>query len=197
MFKKKVYGVGYNSGDTYPVMSSPNIKSKAYSIWKDMLRRGYSETYKDKRETYRNVNVCDQWHDYQVFAEWFYNNYKEGFQLDKDMVKKDNLTYCPEYCRFIPRDLNSIVVNRIGKARNNELPLGVSYSNVKSKPFCAWCNNGSGKTVNLGSYVTVEEAKNAYIVYKKNLITEKAELYYKKGDIDEEVYKSLLNWEVD
>lgn len=196
MSKRKVYGVGFDSGGIYPVMDSPNVKSKCYNVWKDMLRRGYSESYKEKRPTYKDVNVCEEWHDYQSFATWFYNNYKDGYQLDKDLIVKDNKTYCPEFCRFIPQDLNSLLVNRVGSSRNYELPLGVCWSKDRNK-YTAWCNNGEGKTINLGSRDTPEEAFALYKEYKENLIKSKASKYYSEGVIDKKLYNSLLIYVVE
>lgn len=193
---KKVQGVGFNTRGSYNVMESPNVKTKAYCVWKDMLRRGYSEAYKNKRPTYEDVTVCEDWFDYQKFAEWFYNNYKAGFQLDKDIIKRGNKIYCPEFCRFIPQDLNSLLVNRCGGSRNYELPLGVSRRNTKSNPYTAWCNNGEGVTVNLGSRESQEEAFILYKVYKESLIKRKATEYYTAGIIDLEVYNSLMGYEV-
>ena len=151
---KKVHSVGFNTKGIYSAMESPNVKTKAYCVWKDMLRRGYSESYKKKRPTYKDVTVCEYWWDYQNFARWFESNYKEGFQLDKDIVSRGNKMYCPEFCRFIPQDLNSLLVNREGGSRNYELPLGVSKRNTKANPYTAWCNNGKGVTINLGSRET-------------------------------------------
>lgn len=193
---KGVQGVGFNTGGIYNVMESPNVKTKAYSVWKDMLRRGYSEAYKNKRPTYKDVTVCEDWFDYQKFAEWFYANYKAGFQLDKDIINRGNKIYCPEFCRFIPQDLNSLLVNRGGGSRNYELPLGVSRRNTESNPYTAWCNNGEGVTVNLGSRASPEEAFILYKVYKESLIKRKATEYYTAGIIDLEVYNSLIKYEV-
>ena len=196
MSKGRVYEVGFNSGGFYPIMESPNVKSKCYNVWKDMLRRGYSKSYKDKRPTYKDVTVCEEWFDYQSFAEWFYNNHKEGYQLDKDLIKRGNKVYCPEFCRFIPHDLNSLLVNTAGSSRNYNLPLGVCWSKDRDK-YTAWCNNGEGKTVNLGSRDTAVEAFNLYKTYKENLIKEKACNYHTKGVIDDTLYESLLVYEVD
>ena len=192
---KKVQGVGFNTKGIYSVMESPNVKTKAYSVWKDMLRRGYSESYKKKRPTYKDATVCEYWWDYQNFAEWFEANYKEGFQLDKDIVSRGNKIYCPEFCRFIPQDLNSLLVNRTGGSRNYDLPLGVSYRKDSGK-YVAWCNNGEGVTINLGSREAPEEAFILYKDYKESIIKRKATEYYDKGIIDSETYNSLMEYEV-
>ncbi len=190
-----VHGVGFNSGGKYPVMEKPNVKTKAYTVWKDMLRRGYSQSYKKKRPTYEGVTVYERWLDYQNFAEWFYSNYREGCHLDKDLVKRGNKVYCPDFCRFIPQDLNSLLVNKVGGSRNYNLPLGVCFRKDSQK-YVAWCNNGEGKTVNLGSRSSPEEAFILYKHYKENLIKEKSSYYYKKGVIDQVLYKSLMEYTV-
>lgn len=191
-----VHGVGFNTGGIYSVMESPDVKTKAYCVWKDMLRRGYSEAYKKGRPTYKDVTVCEYWWDYQNFAEWFYNNYRAGFQLDKDIISRDNKIYCPKFCRFIPQDLNSLLVNRTGGSRNYELPLGVSRRKTYTNTYTAWCNNGEGVTVNLGSRETPEEAFILYKVYKESLIKRKAEEYYNNNMICSDIYNSLLSYDV-
>lgn len=190
---------GYDSGGLYLKRINRGTKTKCYNTWIDILRRCYNDKWKDDHNTYRDVYLCESWHDYQVFALWYYNNYKEGYQIDKDILSyyyREGVYYSPKTCRMIPRDLNMLLVNRVGKSRNTVTPLGVSYSSHINK-YTAWCNNGSGKTINLGSKDAPEEAFTLYKEYKENLIKHKAYDYHSKGVIDDKLYEALLVYEVD
>ena len=194
-----VKNYGYDSGGLYLKRINRSTKTKCYNTWIDVLRRCYDDKWKAKYCTYRDVYLCESWHDYQVFALWYYNNYKDGYQIDKDILSDyygEGVYYSPKTCRMIPRDLNMLLVNRVGKSRNIDTPLVVSYSKHIDK-YTAWCNNGEGKTVNLGSRDTAVEAFNLYKTYKENLIKEKACNYHTKGVIDDTLYESLLVYEVD
>tara|TARA_R110000851_G_scaffold332040_1_gene507274 strand:+ start:586 stop:1350 length:765 start_codon:yes stop_codon:yes gene_type:complete len=190
-----VHGVGYDSTGIHK-KSHPfsGGKTKAYQVWRDMLRRGYCSKYKKKRITYVNCKVVECWHDFQVFAEWFYGNYREGYALDKDILKKGNLTYCPDLCVFIPPSLNSLLVNQVGKCRT-KLPVGVTKT--PSGTFTSYCNNGEGVTKNLGTFDKVQNAADAYCVYKEALIKKLAYSHFESGNINSRVRDSLLKYKID
>lgn len=76
-----------------------------------MLERCYGNSdlsikyYSDK-----GVFVCQEWHNFQNFAEWFYSNAPkdiENFDLDKDITFDGNKMYSPETCKFASRSDNS------------------------------------------------------------------------------------------
>lgn len=52
-------------------------KLKSYSVWVNMIRRCYSEEYKEKHVTYKNVTCCDEWLNYTNFKKWYDANYYE------------------------------------------------------------------------------------------------------------------------
>ena len=74
-----------------------------YSHWHDMICRCYNEKRLKKFSTYRDCTVCNEWHNFQVFAEWFNENYIEGLELDKDIKIKGNRVYSPSTCQFASR----------------------------------------------------------------------------------------------
>jgi len=189
-----VYGVGYNSGGKF--MKSVNRKrSKSESVWKDMIRRCHSPLYQSQNETYKGCEVYEPWLDFQVFAEWFHNNHVDGYQLDKDILGNGKL-YSPDTCVFIPKALNLLLVNiSASKSRNNHLPLGVTLGK-NGTSFIAYCNNGEGKTINLGSRNNKEDAFSLYKGYKESLIQRKANEYFNSGVIVGKVRDALLMYEV-
>ena len=71
-----------------------------------ILERGYSKLWKEKHPTYENVYVCEEWHNFQNFAKWYYNNYysinEERMEIDKDILYKNNKVYSPDTCIIVP-----------------------------------------------------------------------------------------------
>lgn len=78
---------------------------EAYSVWYNMLRRCYDKANKDFKY-YSDVAVCIEWHDFQVFAQWFYDNRIVGYHLDKDKLSAPGCRmYSPSTCCFLsPED---------------------------------------------------------------------------------------------
>ncbi|WP_075810079.1 hypothetical protein [Clostridium perfringens] len=51
-----------------------NKQLKSYEIWRDMLRRCYDEIHKEKRKTYKDCSVCEEWLYYPNFKKWYNEN---------------------------------------------------------------------------------------------------------------------------
>ncbi len=89
--------------------NSMNINNhKLKYIWENMKRRCYSPTHpKFKIYGGRGVTICSEWiNDYPAFYDWcMNNNYKEGLQLDKDILSYelniDPPIYSPITCKFV------------------------------------------------------------------------------------------------
>ena len=105
-YHKSVYGVGYIGIGKY-VAHVKRKPTKSYDTWIGMLRRCYSEKSFIRRPTYKDVTVCEEWHNFQTFVKWYEENYIEGFHLDKDLLSKGNKIYSPETCCFISLEDNS------------------------------------------------------------------------------------------
>jgi hypothetical protein len=109
VMKRTVFGVGYfGKGDH----KSKNGKhhTTAYSKWQGMMERCYSNRYHENKPTYIGCSVCDAWHNFQNFAEWFYENYKDDgteYHLDKDIKIKGNRVYSPDACLFVTLSENN------------------------------------------------------------------------------------------
>ena len=84
-------GIGYLGYGKYKSRKN-NIKTEEYIKWGSMLTRCYSEKLKERRN-YIECTVCDEWHNFQNFAEW-YNDHKyylpdvDVLDLDKDIKIK-------------------------------------------------------------------------------------------------------------
>lgn len=192
------YGVGFVGYGIHKT-SFDGKPTRKYQTWKDMLRRSYSIEYQLKKPTYSQVTVCEEWHNFQNFCDWYDENYYtvdgEKMHLDKDILSKGNKIYCSDKCAFVPEKINSIFVkNNINRG---DLPIGVT---IKNNKYNAICNNSILKNskrsniVKIGSYNDQISAFNAYKKYKERYIKEVAELY--KEVIPNNVYNALLLYEI-
>ena len=64
--RKSVFGVGYIGYGIHKA-SIKSKHTKCYSIWRGMLQRCYYQ-YKEFNVSYENVDVCNEWHNFQNFA---------------------------------------------------------------------------------------------------------------------------------
>ena len=190
-----VYGKGYIGEGAYK--SKENGKNtRAHKTWTDMLRRCYSSKYQEKKPTYIGCKVCEEWLNFQVFAEWYEENYYEipgqVMNLDKDILIKGNKIYSPETCCFVPQNIN-LLFTKSDNTRG-DLPIGVYYDK-QHKKYKAQCNTGTGKKKFLGRYNTPEAAFNAYKEFKEAYIKKTANDLIE--DIPFELYRAMINYEVD
>lgn len=171
-----------------------------YDFWRSMLRRCYENNFKEKHETYKEAVVCDEWLNFQNFAEWFDVNYytvdNERMQLDKDILHKGNKIYSPENCVFVPQNINKLFC-KCDKSRG-EYPIGVDF-NKQSNKFRARCSvykNGTNKSIHLGKYNSPEDAfYKGYKPFKEKYIKQVAEEY--KNQIPKELYDALYKYKVE
>ena len=97
----------------------------------------------------------------------------------------DNKIYSRETCIFVPQRINSLFVKN--DKNRGENPIGV-YPR-QSGNYRAYCNDGYGKQIPLGTYKTEEEAFQAYKEYKEKLIKEVIDSY--EWRIPEPYYSKL------
>ncbi len=142
--KKTVFGVGYLGGNEV------NSLSSTYKRWQGMLRRCYTYTH---RPTYKDCEVCIEWHNFQTYAKWEADNHVEGYQVDKDLLGSGKL-YSPKTCCWLPPKINMALVFR----SKVDLPIGVRMK--KGKYYSEVSCNGVRK--GLGYRATAEEAGKDY-----------------------------------
>lgn len=175
---KTVYGMGITDKGTYNSYKD----QKAYKLWKSILQRCYSEKSLAKFPTYRGCRVCDKWIYFQNFAEWFYENYIEGYTIDKDILGNGKL-YSPETCCFVPNHINNILQKN--EHRNNGLNIGVK---IQDNKYRAVLTTKGRKKFHVGYFDTEQEASAAYIKAKAKYIKKMAEEY----NLPDMVRKSLI-----
>lgn len=64
------------------------LRVKAKRVWNAMRYRCSLKDYGSRTYAYRGVTICEEWMDFECFFEWFKNNYIDGFQIDKDILKR-------------------------------------------------------------------------------------------------------------
>lgn len=193
---KLVYGVGINDLDEPVYKNGKNLKF--YTIWKDMLRRCYSNKLQKKFPTYVGCSVCPEWLSLSNFKVWFDINYQDGMALDKDILIKGNRVYCPEACSFIPRYINNLLTD--AGAIRGELPCGVSAQKPDPKTgkisttYRSFCSYGNGKQLNK-TFKTVAEAAAWYSATKKKVVKEIVLESFWRNEIMSDVATALLERE--
>jgi len=185
-YHPSVYGVGYFGQGKYKAVIAYK-STKYYITWIDMIKRCYSEKSQQNNPTYKDCTVDERWHNFQVFAEWFENNfnpeYMDRWCLDKDILQKGNKVYSPETCVFIPHIINNVI-----KEGGNK---GV-YKSTRSSYKCQLTIKG--KTRFLGSYKNKKEAYEVYKEAKKKYIKQIADEWRDK--IGKNIYEVLYKWEI-
>lgn len=191
-----VCGVGIN--DFNGTTSIGGIRLYEYRLWKDLLKRCYSEKYQIKQPTYKGCEV----EDYLLSFTNFYNFIKEvkGFgcvdgngrryQLDKDVIFSGNKKYNRETICFVPHEINSFLTKPTRV--ESKYKLGVCY-HKQSSSYAAKISIG-GVVKTLGYYKAENEAFQAYVNAKEHYAKILAEKY--KDNVDHRVYDSLMNYKV-
>ena len=164
-----------------------------------MIKRCYDPKYQEKHSTYKDCKVENSWLNFQNMAEWINENYYEvpgeKMCLDKDVLCKGNKVYSKETCIFVPQRINNLFV-KSDKSRGKD-PIGVYQ--VPSGNYRAFCSNGYGEQIRLGTYPTEEEAFRVYKEYKEKVI--KRTIDSNEGIIPEPHYsrlkEAMYNYEVE
>lgn len=169
------------------------LRVKAKRVWNAMRYRCSLKDYGSITYAYRGVTICEEWMDFECFFEWFKNNYIDGFQIDKDILKKGNRVYCPEYCCFVPAFINSLFT-KSNKIRG-KYPVGVDFHCGKFRARVKKVINGKRGCLDLGYFNSPEEAFDAYKIEREKYFKETADKY--KDVIPEKVYNAIVNYKVE
>lgn len=188
----------YNIGilGTRPTYDSVNNrKTTEYIMWSEMIRRCYNTT--GKFPAYEDVSVTPEWFIFDNFYDWFQiqeNNNIIKPKIDKDILFKGNRIYAPEKCCIVPNRVNCLFEK--AKSHRGDTAIGTSYDK-KYGVYRAKCRGYDSKIVHLGSYVTEEDAFNAYKKFKESLIKRIAKEEYANGNITQKCYEAMMNYIVE
>ncbi len=182
-YDRTVYGVGYiGVGKFKPSINKVNTQE--YNLWDSMLERCYCEKRRYRARSYFDCEVCEEWHNFQCFTEWFHDNYYEcdyRLHVDKDILVPGNRIYSPDNCLLIPQKLNVLFIN---KPNNRGLPNGIEK--------CVYGYSAKYNHNKLGVYTTLEEAYSVYTQRKKEEIIKVANEY--KNIIPIRVYDAIVSY---
>ncbi|CAM0001805.1 HNH endonuclease [Vibrio phage D184] len=134
--KPSLCGVGIVGCGKYKA-SVNRERTPAFRFWREMICRCYGVANLKRRPTYENVTVCDEWLNFQNFADWFHENYPDdgvNICLDKDIKIPGNKVYRPEACSFTTREENTFKCSE-WKRKNFALLNVVSMAVVRSDSF--------------------------------------------------------------
>lgn len=194
-----VFDVGI-VGNKYPkIIKDTKKQCKEYSIWYSMMRRCFSQYFKNQFPTYKDVSCDPIWFYYEHFYDWIHQqeNYEAikglNYNIDKDILIKGNKYYSPERCVLVPQNVNKLLTKN--NARRGKYPIGVIFEENRGY-YSAYCNDGA-KQRHLNYYTTAEKAFIAYKEYKENVIKRIASEEFKKGTITKECYEALINYKVE
>ena len=182
-YDKSVKGIGYMGEGIHRA----KVNGKATlqnSIWVQMIRRCY--TIEDSQ--WRDCEICEEWLNYQNFAEWYNANYYDlgdgtRMHLDKDILIKGNRLYSPETCMIVPQRINMIFMTK-------ERGVDADLPNAIYRCVNGYQSSYNGKS--LGVFKTLDEAIAEHDRVKRIHIKEVAEEYY--GKIPDKLYNAMLAW---
>lgn len=163
-----VFGVGSNDS-TFAVSGMIDGRPEShrgYKAWTQMIMRCYNPTYLNKKSSYRDAYVCNDWMMFTPFLEWWRQAYIDGYHLDKDLLITGNKIYRPEACVYIPPDLNTFTADN--RSVRGEHPIGVCWHKGDSR-FQSEVMGPGGKRIHLGRFKTALEAHEAWFEKKIEL----------------------------
>ena len=187
-----VYGHGINNR-RYPTKIK-GVRTKEYDLWRGIIQRCYDKKVHDKFSTYIGCTASAEFLRYDYFHEWCQDQIGfnvDGFNLDKDLIKKNNKLYSQDTCLFIPQEINNLLTK--ANASRNGLYIGVHFCNTSQRYVSSI--RKKDKSVTLGYFKDPLKAHLLYKDVKEDYIKDLAEEY--KSVIDVRAYQAMIDYRVD
>lgn len=185
-FYPVLFGVGYMGVGRHKTRLNGS-HSRAYSVWRGILDRCYNEK-NPRHKFYIDCTVSSEWHNFQVFAEWFNRNNIDGFAIDKDLRVLGSKVYSEHTCSFLPPAINSLLNDN--NAHSGTLPMGVRR---QGKKFQAQISI-EGSRIHLGTYDNQHDAHEIYCLARTEYVRSMAEKY--KSILHDDVYFNLSKYDI-
>lgn len=170
--KPSVAGVGFIGIGEYEYKIDKK-NNKAYELWRSLIKRCYLNSFHEKHPSYKNIIVCDEWHNFQNFAKWYEDNFPKHikdikFELDKDLLQEgvENKIYSPDTAIFLPKKVNLFLL----KDRYYNFKVkGISFDSSRRLWTGGTKDFYTGKNI-AKRFKSKEEAINFYHENKKEQI---------------------------
>jgi len=130
-------GVGFLGVGHYPVRSGDGKLAESYIKWCSMIYRCYCDAYHKDYPTYIDCEVCEEWKEFQAFAEWYEENKPQAigeYHLDKDIKIKGNKIYSPDACLVVTALEN--IIESSAKCYKFINSSGIEFDIFNLKAFC-------------------------------------------------------------
>lgn len=189
--RRSIFGIGYLGVGRHRSSDEGSKTTKKYLAWHSMLVRCYDDNYIEKHPSYKDCYVCDDWHNFQNFSDWWEeqpNAPLSGYDLDKDLMVLGNKVYSPTTCSFVPQEINKLLCDRM--RFRGDLPQGVCKHGKRFKSSISI----DGVKTHIGVYSTPEEAYENYEKEKIRYVKEKARVH--REILHPKVYENLMNWDL-
>jgi hypothetical protein len=162
-------------------------------IYRAMNRR--VGNLKENYRHYRDCTISDNFKDRFWFVDWAknqvgYNNKSSTgryWELDKDILFKNNRHYSEDFCVFVPSWLNQLVKTK--KASRGDTPIGVCLEKDRSL-YRAQYTDTSGKLFRK-SFTNIEEAFLFYKAGKEGVFKSVADILYNENCVDPRIPEAL------
>lgn len=164
-------------------------RTKEYALWAAMLNR----CKPGGPNAYLGCTVHPDFVRFQDFARWCHKQIgfrNDGWELDKDILVKDNRVYGPDTCCFVPKSINQLLTHR--QSSRGAYPTGVSFD-ITRNLFQSKIKI-DGHTKSLGRFNTPEQAEAVYKNAKYDEIRRLANLW--KPKIGHRVYFALMQYQL-
>ena len=191
-----VCGIGINDAEyvVKPQVNGKRVICPFYKTWHNLLKRVSPSVRKAEDSSYIGTSICEEWKYFSKFKAWMEVQTwdVEGYQLDKDLIKRGNKVYSPEYCAFVPDYVNTaLLANKKG-----QYPLGVTMWNAaRAKCFVAQCSSrcSDNNSKYLGYFTDPFEAHKAWQEAKIASLQMVLDEYRKAIGFDSRVEQTFLD----
>ena len=187
-YDKTIFGIACLGDGKYGSWKNSRGSRDTYLNWVAMLQRCYVDMNGKYPAYYGICTVCNEWLNYQNFAEWYESHYyyipNERIHVDKDIKFKDNKMYGSNTCILVPQKINEIFHRSRPKTIDSDLPETIKrYAKGYQVSF---------RGESLGVYPTIKECLEKYNTKKIDYIRELVNGYGNK--MPDEVREILLGW---
>lgn len=183
-YAPSVKGVGYRGVGPH-IASIHGVSTSVDKCWRNLITRTSCEKHKLSHPYHSENSICEDWKCFQTFGDWHIDHYRPGYEIDKDLLIRDNRHYSPETCVFLPKELNTLIMR--GKTGRGEQPPGV-FLDKNGYYIAKACG------VFLGSYGNPDAAFMAYKVYKEKRAKELS--FHYKSRLDPRAFDALQEYTV-